>query len=61
VGREVELTRHLLFFHEAVVWVHQASVGLGRIVALCYRSSTSYQIHSHIRYLCFCSDSTTEP
>ena len=26
---------------------------LGHIVALYYRSSTLYQIHEHIRYLCF--------
>ena len=36
-------------------------VGLGRIVALYYRSSTSYQIHQHIRCLCFWSDNATEP
>ena len=29
------------------------SVGLGRIVALYCRSSTSYQIHEDNRYLCF--------
>jgi hypothetical protein len=28
-------------------------VGLGRIVALHHRSSTSYQIHEHIRFLYF--------
>ena len=28
-------------------------LGLGRMVALYYRSSTSYQIRKHIRYLYF--------
>jgi hypothetical protein len=28
-------------------------VGLGRIVVLYRRSSTAYNIHEHIRYLCF--------
>ena len=27
--------------------------GLGRVVNLHHRSSTSYQIHKHIRHLCF--------
>ena len=31
----------------------EATRGLGRIVALYYRSSTSYQIHYHSRYLYF--------
>ena len=30
-----------------------ARFGLGRIVALCHRSSTAYQICYHIQYLCF--------
>jgi hypothetical protein len=29
------------------------AAGLGRIVASYHRSSTSYQIHEHIRCLCF--------
>jgi hypothetical protein len=29
----------------------KAGIGLGRIVALCYSSSTLYQIHKHIRCL----------
>ena len=28
-------------------------IGLGRIVALYYGSSTLYHIHKHIRYICF--------
>jgi tRNA uridine 5-carboxymethylaminomethyl modification enzyme len=36
-------------------------VGLGRIVALSYRSSTLYQIHLHIRCIYFSSDNATEP
>jgi hypothetical protein len=31
----------------------EVGIGLGRIVALCDRSSTLYQIHEHIRCLCF--------
>ena len=31
----------------------EARAGLGRIVALYFRSSASYQIHDHIRYPCF--------
>jgi hypothetical protein len=30
-----------------------AAVGLGRVAAFYHRSSTSYQIHDHIRYLYF--------
>ena len=30
----------------------EAEAGLGRIVAMYYRSSASYQNYSHIRYLC---------
>ena len=46
---------------DAVAALQAASIGLGRIVALYYRSSTSYQIHQHIRCLCFWSDNATEP
>ena len=31
----------------------EAEVGLGRIVAMYYRSSASHQNHAHIRCLCF--------
>jgi hypothetical protein len=41
--------------------VSQVIVGLGRIVALCYRSSTSYYSHEHIRHLYFSTDNATEP
>jgi hypothetical protein len=37
----------------AIYGVGAANIGLGRIFALCYRSSSLYQIHSHIRYLYF--------
>jgi hypothetical protein len=36
-------------------------LGLGRIGALCCRSSTLYKIHEHIRYFFFGSDNATEP
>jgi hypothetical protein len=39
-------------------WV---GLGLGCIVALYYRSSTSYQDHEHVRHLYSCSDDATEP
>jgi hypothetical protein len=37
------------------------AVGLGRIVALCHRSSTSRQIHYNIRHLCLWNDNAAEP
>ena len=38
-------------FADTVAALQAASIGLGRIVALCYSSSTLYQIHKHIRCL----------
>ena len=32
---------------------YEVCPGLGHIAALHHRSSTSYQIYEHIRYLCF--------
>ena len=44
---------------QLLVWM--ARLGLGRIVALYYRSSASHRIHEHIRCLSFWSDNATEP
>ena len=38
---------------DLIALLYEACVGLGRIVASHHRSSTSYQICEHIRYLYF--------
>ena len=45
-----------LHFAQAKVFI-----GLGRIFPMCYRSSTSYHIHEHIRCLSFWSDDAAAP
>ena len=36
---------------DGTLWYRVVSLGLGRIVALCYRSSILYQVYEHIRCL----------
>ena len=38
---------------DVVATSYEVALGLGRIVALYYRSSTLYHINEHIRHLCF--------
>jgi hypothetical protein len=50
-----------LYLSDPTRYEDGAALGLGRIVALCHRSSASYQIHFHSRCLYFCSEDATEP